>query len=112
MKPTQLPDDPNRALSAEIDHQAPAERIIRALTVALEATTTTRSGTVEPDHRTRVAAASKLLEYRIGRPVERQEIVSVNLDADSALGLADRLKNSPALRQAIRAALDSAEGET
>jgi hypothetical protein len=55
-------------------------------------------------------AAQLGLAFAHGRPVERSEIVQVNLDADSSIGIADRLKNSPAPRKALRGILDSIEG--
>jgi hypothetical protein len=109
MKPTPLPEDPNRALAAEIDQQAPAKRSIKALADALTADQVNRDGSRGPDHRTRVSAALALLQYRVGRPIERSEVISVNLDADAATGLAERLKNSPALRSSLRKMLDQVD---
>lgn len=100
---------PGQLLAKELADNVTDERLATAISEALTATQTNRDGTVAPDHRTRLQAATLGLAYRHGRPVERQEVVSVNLDADSSIGLADRLKNSPALRRSLRAILDSVE---
>ncbi len=111
MKPTatQIARDANRELAKVIDREAPPERIIKALADALEADMANRDGTRGPDHRTRTQAAALLLQYRIGRPVERQEVISVNLDADSAVGMQERLRQSPSLREALKAQIAAAE---
>jgi hypothetical protein len=62
---------------------------------------------VEP---ARLQAADIALAYLIGRPVQRSEAVTVNLDADAEAGLAQRLKSSPALRQVFRRVLDEIDG--
>ena len=96
---------------AEVLHaEIPEERIARVLSDAMAATMTTRSGTVEPDHKTRVQAATLTLAYKVGRPVERQEVVSVNVGADSNESLKARLARSPALRRAVRGMLEDADG--
>lgn len=95
---------------AEVLHaEIPEERIAKVLSDAMSATMTTRSGTVEPDHKTRVQAATLTLAYKVGRPVERQEVVSVNVGADPDADLASRLIKSPALRRMFRKILDEAE---
>ena len=70
----------------------------------------TKGGHKIADNRTRLAALSLAMAYLIGRPVERQEIVQVNVDADNALGLEERLRHSPALRAMFRKMLDNVEG--
>jgi len=69
----------------------------------------TNGGKKIPDNRTRLAALTLAMAYLVGRPVERSEVVTVNLDADATAGLAERLKNSPALRETFRRILDAAE---
>jgi hypothetical protein len=88
-------------LADVIDQETPPDRIVKALADALAADLVNRDGTRGPDHRTRVQAASLLLAYRIGRPIERSEVVSVNLDADSSVGLRERLASSPAMKAAL-----------
>jgi UDP-N-acetylglucosamine transferase subunit ALG13 len=88
----------------------PVESIIALLQRITEAKVFTKDGRAMDDHRTQLAAAQLILNYVVGRPVERQEIVNVSLDADASAGLEARLKSSPAARAALRKALDSAEG--
>ena len=92
-----------------IAHRFGNERVADLLDELCGATVVTRGGTVLPDNRTRLAATSLVLAYLVGRPVERQEIVSVNLDADSATGLAERLRSSPALRESLKRLIGEAE---
>jgi hypothetical protein len=77
-----------------------------ALFRALSATTVSRSGAVEQDTPSQLKAAALILENRVGRPVIRQEVVNVNLDAESEVGTRERLKASPALRKRLRQILD------
>jgi hypothetical protein len=63
----------------------------------------------QPDYRTRLAAFKLMLEYLIGKPVERSESVTINLDADATLGIEERLAKSPALREQLRKSLEAAE---
>lgn len=70
----------------------------------------TKGGHEIADNRTRLAALTLALAYLIGRPVERQEIISVNLDADSSIGLAERLQNSPALLKSLKEIIERVEG--
>lgn len=70
--------------------------------LATEAVSITKKGHEVPDNRTRLAATTLALAYVLGRPIERSETVNVNLDADAALGLKERLKSSPALRESLR----------
>jgi len=76
-----------------------------------EAKAITKGGHEIADNRTRLAATSLALAYLIGRPVERQEILTVSVDADAEAGLAQRLKSSPALRQVFRRVLDEIDGD-
>lgn len=109
MKPSSQSLTAAQQLSQELATNVTDARLAEAISEALVATQTTRSGTLEPDHRTRLQAATLALAYKHGRPVDRSEVVSVNLDADSSLGLAERLKASPALRRSLRTILESVE---
>lgn len=51
------------------------------------------------------------LAYVIGLPTQRQEVISVTLDADSMVGLRERLKASPAMRQTLAGLLEEVEGD-
>ena len=100
---------PGQILAKELADNVTDRRLATAISEALAATQINRDGTITPDHTTRLQAATLGLAYRHGRPVERQEVVSVNLDADSSIGLAERLRNSPALRKSLRQILDATE---
>lgn len=85
------------------------ERVAEAVGQLLTAKRVTKSGTEFPDYRAMEAGIKLYLAYTIGLPVQRQEVVTVNVDADSETGMMDRLAKSPALRAALRKALDAAD---
>jgi hypothetical protein len=62
-----------------------------------------------PDVRSMEAGIKLYLAYVVGLPVQRSEVLTVNLDADSTTGFVERLKNSPAMRESLRRALEAAE---
>ena len=64
------------------------------------------------DVRAMEAGIKLYLAYVIGLPTQRQEIVQVNLDADSATGLMERLRSSPALRESLKKLIGEAERVT
>jgi hypothetical protein len=99
--------NPNYAVAAVIDKEAPADRIIKALADALTADTVHRDGSRGPDHRTRVQAATKLLEYRIGRPIERTEIKQEITHKGEEEVM--RVLDSPAARAALRRLIEKKE---
>lgn len=99
-------------LADAIANSAPPERLAEVIAAALGATTVTRAGVIEPDTRSRLEAAKILLSYSVGTPVTRSEVLSVNLDADSSIGLAERLANSPALLKSLKALISKVENET
>lgn len=72
------------------------ETIGKKIKEMLDMTRPTRYGPA-PDVRAMEAGVKLWLAYTAGLPLQRQEIVSVNVDADSAMGLEDRLAHSPAL---------------
>jgi hypothetical protein len=96
----------------ELFRRIPPSRLVDKLERLLDATTQTKSGNLIADSRTQLAAAQTLVAYYVGRPVERQEVVSVNLDADSSLGIESRLANSPALREQLRRSLAAADAKS
>jgi hypothetical protein len=108
MKPA-TPLTAGQSLAKELAENIPDQRLGLAISQALVADQTNRDGTITPDHKVRLQAATLALAYLHGRPVERQEVVSVSLNADSSIGLAERLKNSPALRRSLRTILESVE---
>jgi hypothetical protein len=103
------PATPSQALAAILAAECPDEAVGAVLRQCLAATTVSRSGAAEPDLKTRLEAAKLVLGYRHGLPVRREETIAVNLDAESAVGLAHRLRASPALRAALRTALEDAD---
>ena len=103
MKSTQ-----NNSLAESLATELPDEQIAIAIRDALTATQTTRSGTVEPDHKTRLQAATLALAYKHGRPIERQEVITANLAKNEEFVM-NRIKNSSALRAALRKSLDNTQ---
>jgi len=101
---------PGQKLASALADNVTEERLATAISEALVATQKHRDGTVEPDHKVRLEAAKLGLAYAHGRPVERIESVSINLDADSQIGLEERLKNSPALRLSLSTMLAKCDG--
>ena len=98
----------NSSLTEALATELPDEQIAIAIRDALTATQTTRSGTVEPDHKTRLQAATLALAYKHGRPVERQEVITANVTENEEYVM-NRIKNSSALRAALRKSLDDAQ---
>jgi hypothetical protein len=86
----------------------PPERIVAKLDQMLDATRKTKNG-VDIDTRAVETAVRLWLAYAVGLPVQRTESVNVNLDADSSVGITDRLARSPALRDQLRKALAEAD---
>jgi hypothetical protein len=102
-------DSPSRALAEALAAEVPSARLAAVLSDALASTVMSRSGQVLPDTRSRLQAASLILAYQIGTPVQRLESVVVTMDADQSKDTAERLRHSPALRAAMRKALAEAE---
>ncbi len=102
---------PAQKLAEVLDLECPEEQVGRVLRECLTATTTSRAGVVEPDFKTRLAAAQFVTTQRHGLPVRREEILQVNVDADSAVGMEERLRHSPALRAMFRKMLDRVDGD-
>jgi hypothetical protein len=100
---------PSQALNEALEMEAPADMVARALGGALVADAVNRDGSRSPDHRTRVQAAALILAYKIGRPVERQEVVAHNTNVNQGDDLTKRLIHSPALRVMFRKMLAEAE---
>jgi|688.fasta_scaffold1621380_1 hypothetical protein len=109
MKSPIQPANPSAELAQILARKIPFEMVSEALFRALTATTVSRSGALEQDTASQLKAASLILENRVGRPVTRQEIVSVSLDADTEIGLKERLRSSPAMRAAMRQMLLEAD---
>lgn len=95
------------ALARKVSPDLVADKIKQLL----DMTRMTKAGEV-PDVRAMEAGIKLYLAYAVGLPTQRSEIVQVNVDADNALGLEERLRHSPALRAMFRKMLDNVEGES
>ena len=94
---------------AILAEKVPVEEIGDKIRALLDAKT--KDGT-RSDFRAVEAGLNIWLSYVVGLPVQRTENVNVNLDADAGAGLRERLAKSPALRSALRKALEESEGDT
>ena len=86
------------------------DRLTKLFEELAEATCITNGGRVIPDNRTRLAAAVYVANQILGTPIQRSESVNVDLSADSAVGMEERLRHSPALRAMFRKMLDKVDG--
>ena len=107
MKPAEK--KPSELLAEVLNEECPEEEIGRVLKRCLTATTVNRAGVSEPDYRTQLSAAIFVTQQRHGLPVRREEVLQVSVDADSAIGMEERLRHSPALRKVLRGMLDRVE---
>lgn len=82
------------------------EMIANGLAEALEATTTNREGTF-PDYRVRLQALQLVIETTIGKPIQRQEIITKSIRSDEETW--DAISKSPAALAALRKRLEEAE---
>lgn len=89
------------ALAREVSPALVAQKIKQLL----EMTRTTKAGEV-PDVRAMEAGIKLYLAYAVGLPTQRSEILTVQVDADSAVGMEERLRHSPALRAMFRKMLE------
>lgn len=103
------PSSISQAFIVAVSECVKPERVAAAVGQLLTAKRVTKSGAEFPDYRAMEAGIKLYLAYTIGLPVQRQEVVTVNVDADSETGMMDRLAKSPALRAALRKALDAAD---
>ncbi len=62
-----------------------------------------------PDHKTRVAAATKMLEYKHGKPLERSEVIDRKVIDYSELE--SRMRSSVIYRNQLRAILDRMDSD-
>jgi hypothetical protein len=87
----------------------PADDVAKTIASLMTAKLVRKDGVEYPDIRAQEAGVKLWLAYMVGMPVQRQEVVTVNLDADSEAGMVDRLRSSPALRAQLRKILDSVD---
>ncbi len=57
-----------------------------------------------------MTAATLVLSYKVGKAIERQQVITQTLTADPIADIEDRLAKSPALRRSLAAALAKIEG--
>jgi len=100
---SQLTNQP-RWLEGELARPAMQQKIISALEGGLEAVRHVWDGKkqqaqAEPDHATRIKAVQICLEYNLGRPVERNQVLIAHKKADDTEELIQR---SPALRKRLK----------
>lgn len=101
---------PAQQLAEVLKNFCPEDEIGRVLQRCLTATSISRAGVVEQDFKTQLSTAIFVTAQRHGLPIRREEVVSVSVDADSAVGMEERMRNSPALRAMFQAMLDRVEG--
>ena len=102
-------ESPSQKLAEVLNNECPESRIAEVLSECFTATTVTKSGVAIPDWRTRLSAVQLALAYKVGKPIERQQVMHVNVDAESESAMDERLRHSPALRKLFREMLEKAE---
>jgi len=91
------PEELNKALTATLAKRFPPSVIADKLHEMLSATIESQGGQIRDDTRTQLAAVVTILNYTVGTPVQRQEVVSVNVDT-SIEELQSQVDMSPALK--------------
>lgn len=104
----QDPREINREIVFALARKVPASRIADKIDELIEMKRQTKDGVVT-DVRAMEAGIKLYLAYVVGMPTQRQEIVSVSLDADSSIGIAERLANSPALLKSLKEVITKVE---
>ena len=105
------PGQISKAMAEELARKVPASLIADAILELINAKRMTKHG-LETDVRAKEAGLKLALAYKVGLPIQRTEAINVNLDADSAVGMKERLAHSPALRAIFRKILDEVESES
>lgn len=86
--------------------------IVNKIAECLEATKTMAVGGRPydtPDYKTRLDALKLVMQYQVGMPVARSEVVTHNVDTMQTLE--SKMQNSPALRRAVGRMLDKAKAD-
>ena len=100
----------NAAMAAEILAMSSPEQIVAEMDeIQRKACTYDRHGNEYPDWRTRLAVLTLKLHYLLGKPIERQQIVTATVSGENETALIERLAKSPAMREALRGVLGEAE---
>lgn len=104
------PGEINREVCEALSRHVTPDDIAKVIHSLINATRPCKGGEL-PDARAMEAGAKLWLAYRAGLPVQRQEVVTVSVDADSS-GMRERLSKSPALRKALREMLEESDDQT
>jgi len=101
---TELMERPGKWLEEKISTPLMQEKIMRALEGGLEAVRFVWDGKKqqaheEPDHATRIKSVQLCLEYILGRPIERQQVMIAHRKAADPQKLVEQ---SPALRKRLK----------
>lgn len=99
----------SKEIVAALAYVIPPETVAQTIASLMTASRTLKNGTVLPDTRAQDSGVKLYLAYMVGLPVQKTESVNITLDADSAVGMEDRLRKSPALRQALKGILEKVE---
>jgi hypothetical protein len=105
------PGNVTREVIRAITDRVPPQKIGETIQRMLEAKRYHKDGTELDDTRTMEAGLKLYLAYVVGMPVQRSESISVNVDASTLADMEERLSKSPAMRQAFRRVLESAEAK-
>ena len=84
-------------LSSLLAERIPPETIIAKIKELMAAKIETKGGNIREDTRTQEAAVKLWMDYVVGRPAQRVETVTVNVDT-SIEDLQEQVQMSPALR--------------
>lgn len=108
---TEIMNSTPHAKLAEALEKIPDSRIAAVLLEGMSATVTSRSGTVEPDTRTRILAANLVIQYKVGRPRVSDDSPALANDAGEGEGdanLVEQMAKSPALFHSVEEMLEKA----
>ena len=96
------PSEINKEVALALARHVSPDDIGRTIARLLGATRMLKNGVTElPDSRAQEAGVKLWLAYSIGLPVQRSEVVNVNLGVEESDQLEERLAKSPALRRAL-----------
>ena len=96
------------ALAAVCTPELLADRVM----MLVNATRINKAGEEEPDIRAMEAGLKLAYSYLVGLPIQRQQVMMQHSEADGTMGLAERMKHSPALRESFRKMLADADAKT
>tara|TARA_R110000764_G_scaffold128806_2_gene216566 strand:- start:834 stop:1517 length:684 start_codon:yes stop_codon:yes gene_type:complete len=96
------PKDMNIAVLTKMNEKFGSDKVVEILAECMAATKTIAIAgrpMEVPDHKVRLDTAKTVMQYQVGNPVTRQEVVTHNVDTLSSLQ--SKLQKSPALRRAV-----------